>query len=240
MTGNPPPCPLCDDDSPTRYHRDRTRDYWKCLTCSLVFVPPKAHLDPVAEKTRYDQHDNDPADPRYRAFLGRLAEPLLERVPAGSVGLDFGSGPGPTLGPMLELAGLKVHLYDPYYAPDLNVWHRRYDFITATEVFEHLRHPRVVLDHCFAALSPGGYLAIMTKWVDDRDVFTRSRYIRDPTHVCFFSAVTCRWIARRWRVALEIPETDVALFRRTGPTLSSPPSPDPAEAAPTDGSSPSG
>ena len=109
---------------------------------------------------------------------------------------------------------MKVHLYDPYYAPDLDVWHRRYDFITATEVFEHLRHPRVVLDHCFASLSPGGYLGIMTKWVGDRDVFTRSRYIRDPTHVCFFSLETFQWLAAHWGAHLTVAGDDVVLLRK--------------------------
>lgn len=213
-----PACPLCDAEDATGYHRDRARSYWRCGTCALVFVPPESHIDATAEKARYDQHQNDPGDARYRAFLSRLADPLLARVPPDAVGLDFGSGPGPTLGPMLEEAGRRVFLYDLFYAPDPAVWTRQYDFITATEVVEHLRHPRRELDRCFAALTPGGVLAVMTKWVANHEVFTRSRYIRDPTHICFFSRATCQWIARRWGSRVEFPAVDVALFHRDAAT----------------------
>ena len=211
-----PTCPLCDATDPTPYHQDRARAYWQCGACALVFVPPEARIDSVAEKARYDQHQNDPRDPRYRAFLARLADPLLARVPRGAVGLDFGSGPGPTLGLMLSEGGLRVHHYDVFYAPDPEVWNRRYDFITATEVVEHLHHPRAELARCFSVLAPGGVLAVMTKWVTGQPAFAASRYIRDPTHVCFFSPATCQWIARRWGTTVEFPALDVAFFRRGG------------------------
>ena len=189
------------------------RPYWRCSNCALVFVPPDARVDATAEHARYDQHQNDPADTRYRQFLARLAAPLIARVQRGAVGLDFGSGPGPALGPMLTEAGLRVHLYDVFYAPDPAVWSRRYDFITASEVVEHLHYPRAELNRLFSVLAPGGYLAMMTMWVGEHGAFTRSRYIRDPTHVCFYSAATCHWIAHRWGVRLELPDTNVALFR---------------------------
>ena len=206
-------CPLCGASGPTFYHRDRIRSYWRCRSCALVFVPPAALVDAVTEKARYDQHQNDPADPRYRQFLAHLTDPLIARVPRGAVGLDFGSGPGPALGGMLTEAGLRVHLYDVFYAPDPAVWHRRYDFITLSEVIEHLHHPRIELNRLFSVLAPGGYLATMTRWVDQDGSFTRSRYIRDPTHVCFYSATTCRWIAHQWRARLELPDTNVAIFQ---------------------------
>ena len=45
---------------------------------------------PLAEeRAKFDLHRNNPADPRYRAFLARLASPLCEGLPAGSSGLDF-------------------------------------------------------------------------------------------------------------------------------------------------------
>ncbi len=213
-----PPCPLCAAADATLYHRDRVRSYWRCGRCALVFVPPAARVDIAAEKARYDQHQNNPADPRYRRFLSRLAEPLIARVSHGAIGLDFGSGPGPALGPMLAEAGLHVHLYDVFYAPDPAVWNRQYDFITASEVIEHLHHPRAELERLFSVLAPGGYLAMMTRWVSDEGAFMRSRYIRDPTHVCFYSAATCHWIAHQWQTSLELPDTDVALFRTGDPT----------------------
>jgi SAM-dependent methyltransferase len=215
-TGSTPEsCPLCDTTGAAHYHQDRWRLYWQCHNCTLVFVPTSMRISRQHEKARYDQHRNDPSDLRYRRFLSRLADPLTQRVPAGAVGLDFGSGPGPTLGPMLTEAGLTVHLYDPLYAPDPEVWRRRYDFITASEVIEHLHTPQQELARLFSVLAPGGYLAIMTRWVTNRSSFADSRYIRDPTHVCFYSAEACHWIANKWNTSLEFPDTNVALFRNT-------------------------
>jgi len=213
QVSSPEPCPLCRTPNPDFYCQDRWRPYWRCRICLLVFVPQESRLSGPDEKARYDQHQNDPSDLRYRHFLSRLANPLLDRVPKGSIGLDFGSGPGPTLGPMLVEAGLTVHLYDPFYAQDPEVWNRRYDFITASEVIEHLHTPNLEFKQLFSVLASKGYLAVMTRWVEDRDSFINSRYSRDPTHVCFYSLTTCKWIAHRWRSSLEIPKKGIALFR---------------------------
>lgn len=209
----PPVCPLCAASGAAPYHRDRARAYWRCGRCALVFVLPADRPDKVAEKARYDQHQNDPADPRYREFLSRLAAPLLERLDRGARGLDFGCGPGPALAEILREAGMDVALYDVFYAPDTSVWNRRYDFITASEVIEHLHDPARELDRLFGALEPGGWLALMTKWVTSRAAFAASRYIRDLTHVGFYSAATFEWIADRWTAELHLPADDVALFR---------------------------
>ena len=208
-------CPLCAEPGPTFYHRDRARTYHRCRRCALVFVPPAAWPEPGVERARYDQHRNDPADDRYRQFLARLTEPLLERVKPGAVGLDFGSGPGPALPMMLEEAGLRVRLFDPYYAVDTTVWEERYEFIAASEVVEHLRDPAGELDRLFEVLEPGGWLCVMTQWVGSRDEFVKWRYIRDPTHVAFYSPRTLQWIAERWAAPVEFAADNVALFRKT-------------------------
>ena len=206
-------CPLCIDSRTSLFHRDRARSYWRCRTCALVFVPAVDHPAPAAEKARYDQHRNDPADPRYRAFLDTLAAPLLTRVAPGSRGLDFGCGPGPALAAMLREAGMDVDLYDVFYAADERVWKRKYDFVTATEVFEHLHQPGREIDRLLGVIRPGGWLAVMTRWVDSIPSFDNSRYVRDPTHVCFYGRATFDWIAARRGARAEFPADDVALLR---------------------------
>ena len=212
--GDTAACPLCGEPGAGLYHRDRARTYHRCRQCALVFVPPTDWVDRDEERARYDQHQNDPADERYRQFLARLAKPLLERVTTGTVGLDFGSGPGPALPRMLEAAGLRVRLYDPFYAPDASVWHRQYGFIAASEVVEHLRDPAAEFDRLFAALALGGWLAVMTKWVTDYESFARWRYIRDRTHIGFYCPETLRWVSERWGAPVEFAAPDVALFRK--------------------------
>jgi SAM-dependent methyltransferase len=202
-------CPLCHGADTVLYHRDSRRSYLQCLGCQLVFVPATYHLNSAAEKAEYDQHRNSIDDPGYRRFLGRLATPLIERVNPGSRGLDFGCGPGPALAHMLQEAGLQTALYDLYYYPDTAVLSGCYDFICATEVIEHLAQPQRELGRLWQLLANGGTLAIMTKLVISPERFANWHYIRDPTHIAFYSRATMRWIAARHDARLEILGDDV-------------------------------
>src|SRR6056297_3232426 len=97
-------CPLCRGGVEP-FAEAYGRAYHRCGTCGLVFLDPALRLESADEQARYETHQNDPDDPRYRTFLQRLAGPLTERVASGSHGLDYGSGPGPTLSVMLEERG---------------------------------------------------------------------------------------------------------------------------------------
>ncbi|MGM0855648.1 MAG: class I SAM-dependent methyltransferase [Pseudomonadota bacterium] len=207
-------CPLCDAGDAARYHRDRRRDYYQCATCTLVFVPRGQHLSADAEKAEYDKHQNSPHDTGYRRFLGRLLSPLTARLPPCARGLDFGAGPGPTLSVMFEEQGYPMAIYDPFYAPEPAVLTQTYDFITATEVVEHLATPGVVFAQLAAQLAPGGYLGLMTKRVTSAEAFAGWHYIADPTHVSFFSEATFRWWASRHHFTVEFPGADVVILQK--------------------------
>lgn len=137
---------------------------------------------------------------------------MQERLAPGSHGLDFGSGPGPTLSLMFEEIGHSMAIYDYFYAKDSSVLQGQYDFITATEVLEHLHDPGKELDRLWTLLKPDGYLGVMTRLVPDREAFTRWYYKNDPTHVCFFSPPTFQWLAGRWRAEVAFAAKDVILF----------------------------
>ena len=207
-------CPLCLSVKSTFFHRDKQREYLRCQQCALVFVPSQSHLSKADEKSYYDFHQNSPHDSGYRAFLERLSKPLLEQLKMGSQGLDFGSGPGPTLSLMLEEAGHNVALYDPFFAPDQAVFTREYDFITCSEVVEHLRSPGRELRRLWALLKPGGLLAIMTKRVIDQAAFARWHYKNDPTHIVFFSAQTFNWLGESWQIEPVFFGADVVFFNK--------------------------
>ena len=207
-------CPLCKGEQTMPYFSDRYRDYLRCTTCALIFVPAIFHLSDDREKQRYDLHDNDPADPRYRAFLSRLYNPLKARLPTGACGLDFGCGPGPTLSVMFRERGYATDIYDKFYARDPAVFQRAYDFVTATEVFEHLRDPQFELQRLYRLVKPGGILGIMTKLATDKPAFETWHYKRDPTHICFFSKATFEWLGHLWHSKIEFIGADVILISK--------------------------
>lgn len=207
-------CPLCDGHSIAAYHSDQRRDYLHCSRCGLVFVPTHQQLSQQDEKVIYDQHQNSPDDQGYREFLRRLTKPLLDRLKAGSQGLDFGSGPGPTLSAMLEEQGHSMALYDLYYANNPAVLESQYDFITSTEVVEHLAHPGTELQRLWSLLAPGGYLGLMTKQVRDRDAFANWHYKNDLTHISFFSQQTFAYLGQQWGSTPEFIGSDVIIFRK--------------------------
>ena len=209
-------CPLCADSvGSSHFHSDHHRDYYRCPCCCLVHVPPSQLLSPAAERAEYDKHQNSPDDPGYRKFLGRLFNPLTIRLRPASHGLDFGSGPGPTLSLMFEETGHQMSLFDPFYAPEKYALTGQYDFITASEVVEHLHDPATELALLWSILKPGGWLGIMTKLALDRAAFSRWHYKSDPTHVCFFSIKTMDWLARQWQTKLLQIGKDVLLFQKT-------------------------
>lgn len=205
-------CPLCLSKDSVFFYEDGKRPFYRCPTCSLVFVPPPHFLSPAAEKAEYDLHQNNPSDQGYRRFLGRLFLPMQERLAPNSFGLDFGSGPGPTLSVMFEEAGHRMAIYDLFYARETAVFTQTYDFITATEVVEHLHQPRMELERLWSLLKPGGTLGIMTKLVIGRAAFAKWHYKNDLTHVCFFSRETFTWLAMQWQAKLDFWHNDVVLL----------------------------
>ncbi|MEM7033300.1 MAG: class I SAM-dependent methyltransferase [Chloroflexota bacterium] len=208
-------CPLCADINISLFHQDQQREYHRCKACLLVFVLPQYFLSSEAEKAEYDLHQNSPEDHGYRRFLSRLFTPMEQRLSPNSEGLDFGSGPGPTLSVMLEEVGHTVQLYDHFYAQNPDAFTQSYDFITATEVVEHLHQPHQELNRLWACLRAGGYLGIMTKLVRDQAAFATWHYKNDLTHVCFFSHTTFECLAEVWQAMLHFEGADVIIFEKT-------------------------
>ena len=207
-------CPLCGSSHMGSYYQHIDAHYYDCKQCQFIFTLPAFYLDADSEKSRYDQHKNDPNDANYRAFLAQVYDPVVARLSPGAQGLDFGCGPGPTLSVMFEEAGYQVDLFDKYYADDPQVFSRQYEFITATEVAEHLQSPGWELDRLFHLLKPGGVLAIMTKTYDQVPDFSQWYYKDDPTHIGFFHSNTMKFLARQWDAELDLVSDNVALFHR--------------------------
>jgi len=209
-------CPVCRAPGPAPFLTLQCRAYWRCGVCLATVLDPAHRLSAQDELAHYLTHENDPADPGYRAFLSKLAEPLLARLKPGAEGLDYGCGPGPALAAMLREAGHPVALYDPFFAPDRAPLARAYDFIACTETAEHFHTPAQEFDLLGGMLRPGGWLAVMTCFQTDDARFKDWRYRADPTHVVFYRAGTLRHVAAQRGWSCEIVRKDVALMRAPG------------------------
>ncbi len=219
-----PDCPLCHTAGSQPFARlpllEREADYFRCPTCQLTFIAREALPSREEEQAHYALHQNSPDDAGYRAFLARLAEPLIAQLSASAeagaaeiTGLDFGCGPGPTLSKMLTEAGFPTLDFDPLYANDTHLLTQQYDFVTCSEVVEHFHHPAESFGKLRSLLRPSGTLAIMTGWLTDDAGFARWHYRRDPTHVCFYKPATFGYLAQQWGWQLSLPATNIALLR---------------------------
>lgn len=205
-------CPLCGS---TRTVRDRmSHALHVCSACHLLFKDPATWLAPDAERARYALHDNRPDDPGYVTHLHRLADPVISLTPLGARGLDFGCGPSPVLGDILSASGRPTASYDPYFFPTDALLAERYDFVTCCEVLEHVREPLAVLRQLRGLLHRSGILAIMTGLRDDVQDPTTWWYLRDPTHICFYSRATFAWLGEHCQFDVAFPARDVILLHR--------------------------
>lgn len=194
-------CPLCKSNNtiflPNQF---KERIFYKCQDCSLISSHFKDLPDQAKEKSRYLQHGNSEENKGYIHFLEQIIEPLRTYLTNDASGLDYGCGPTPVLAGMMHNKGYHCDVYDPFFYPKIPV--NNYDFITATECFEHFHDPSRDLEKITALIKPGGVLAVMTETWQAIDTFHKWSYIRDFTHVCFYHECTMHWIAQRYGLKL--------------------------------------
>ena len=207
-------CPVCKGSDTKFFEKIDHKEYFRCNTCNVVFLDRKGYLSFEDEKERYAQHNNDIYDSQYRTFLARLFNPIVQKLPAGAMGLDYGCGPGPALVHMFREAGFMMDLYDPYFFPEKSHLKKKYQFITCTEAAEHFYNPYEEFNTMDDLLEIGGWLGIMTNFLDESINFKDWYYRKDPTHVVFYTEKTFKIIAssRSWQY--EIPAKDIVLFKK--------------------------
>lgn len=214
MTLPPPACPVCLATECRHFLQVGARDYWRCASCEATFLEPSQRPDPDAELAEYQLHRNEVDDAEYRRFLTRLASPLIDRLPPGLSGLDYGCGPGPALADMLAKAGHRMTVFDPVFFNDPATLEASYDFVTCSEVVEHLHYPSEEFARLGRLLKPGGCLAVMTNFQTDDAAFAHWHYRRDPTHVVFYRETTFRTLAHRHDWTCEFPCANVVFLRK--------------------------
>lgn len=213
-------CILCNQKS-TFYVSadllDQISDYYHCAECDLVFLDPKDFLDPKEEQDRYALHENDIGDQGFLKFVTPLLNVIQTKTTKDQSGLDFGCGPGPIIAHELKKKAYNIKCYDPFYANDREALKQKYDFVFANEVVEHFHKPLDGFRQCFQLLKPKeSFLFIGTQIrANDKQAFKSWYYRRDPTHTCFYSEITLKWLATKFEAKLEILPPRIAVFSRT-------------------------
>ena len=194
-------CPLCSNnvdfvlfDGPDR------RTYHCCDKCSLVFVDKRFLPSREEEEKRYRHHHNGIENPGYSKFLGQAIESAMPFLTKEMHGLDYGCGPDPVLSQLLARRGLDCQNYDPIFYPSRPKG--TFDFIFATESFEHFFSPGDELCKIKSLLKPGALLIVMTEKWQSREAFADWYYARDITHVCFFHESSFVFIAEEFKLIL--------------------------------------
>lgn len=210
-------CKICQASSNVIHDSKKELIYYRCSACGFVSLDDVFMVDEVREKKQYDQHENGLENEGYvqmfEAFMDVSIVPYLENI---ETALEFGSGPGPVLSTLLERKGLKVDIYDLYYAPKKVYEGKKYDLITSTEVFEHLQKPLDILALLVKHLNSNGYIVLMTKFPPKEDeAFLAWWYRRDPTHISFFTPKSFEVMAEK--VGLKVLQTindNIVVFQK--------------------------
>jgi hypothetical protein len=177
-------------------------------------------LDPIQfissnkEKKHYLKHNNEINDTRYRTFLYNLIEPLKDKISINDMGLDYGCGYAPALADILRKDGFNVELYDPFFFKNENIFSRKFNFITCSEVVEHFFKPYEEFNKIDSLLATNSWLAIMTSFMTEDYLFENWHYRRDPTHVVFYKKITFKIIANQRDWKINFPSKNIVLFNK--------------------------
>jgi hypothetical protein len=214
----PANCTLCNSTKIETYILNlRGKNYFICKNCNLIFMDPDQHLNFGEQKIRYNFHQNSIQDIGYVKFLNSCIQPTIPFLEKylefnHEIGLDYGSGPEPTLFRILEKYGYKMENFDPIYNDF--VLDKTYSYIFSTEVWEHFSNPFLEISKIKNLLKRNGILSIMTStWNEDID-FKTWHYSNDDTHVSFYHKKSMEWIVEffQWKV-LKNPASNVWIFQ---------------------------
>ena len=192
-------CTLCA--SPLSHKIDRY--YYECPLCKAIIMDDQYHLSAEQEKAIYEAHVNDVSDIRYQKFTLPITQFVLNNFLPKHKGLDFGSGTGPVISSELTKKDYHISQYDPFFAPNPSLLHKKYDYIVSCEVFEHLYQPKSEIDRLVSLLNDEGCILIMTILYHDEIDFKTWSYKKDPTHVFIYRKETIAYIAKEKGLKIE-------------------------------------
>ena len=207
-------CIVCKSKMIELFDIIKDKTYWSCQNCNAKFLDKKDYVDLKTEKKHYLKHNNFINDVGYRKFLSKLTIPLKKYISQSDIGLDYGCGYGPALVEMLKEEGYKIECYDPFFFPNKEIFFRKYQYITCSEVVEHFFNPYEEFNKIDNILDNNGWFGVMTSFITEDHLFKDWYYRRDPTHVVFYKEQTFEVIAKQRNWNLTIPYKNIALFNK--------------------------
>ena len=207
-------CTVCKNNKIEFFLNVEGLDYWQCDLCKATMLDSIQFISSNKEKKHYLKHNNEINDTRYRTFLSNLIEPLKDKISINDMGLDYGCGYAPALADILRKDGFNVELYDPFFFKNENIFFRKFNFITCSEVVEHFFKPYEEFNKIDSLLAKNSWLAIMTSFMTEDYLFKNWHYRRDPTHVVFYKKITFKIIAsqRNWKI--NFPSKNIVLLNK--------------------------
>ena len=207
-------CIVCKNQKASVFTNIKQKRYWNCSYCEVIFLDKEFYLNSNDEYKHYLTHNNDVNDERYKKFLTNLMLPLIDRIKLKSIGLDYGCGPGPALSLMLREKGYQMFNYDPFFHPKKSNLLKKYDFISCSETVEHFHNPFYEFTRFNELLNDGGIIGIMTNFHSKENIFENWYYIKDPTHVVFYSKNTFLIIAKMFKWDCEFLNNNLVFFKK--------------------------
>lgn len=201
-------CKLCGSET-TMIRHPKFGNYDWCKTCEFISKDCAFYATEQQELKNYRNHDNSIENKGYVEYLNHFIQnAVLEYMNTGRTGFDFGSGPSPVLAQILERHyGFKMDIYDLFFAKEKTYENKKYDLVTSTEVIEHLAEPLPYFKLFADLMKEDAVLAIMTLFHPNSDeLFLDWHYIRDLTHISFYTPKTLCYIAQK--VGLKIIYTN--------------------------------
>jgi len=182
-------CKICHNGTEVMEDKKKKLFYYRCESCGFIYLDDRLVIDASCEKKHYEKHNNSFECQGYvemfEKFIKEAVNPYIYKI---ETALDFGCGHTPVLAELLKRQKLEVDHYDLYFFPQKIYETKKYDLITSTEVFEHLKEPKVILKTLVNALNDKGYIILMTQFPSKSDEeFLNWWYRRDVTHISFFS-----------------------------------------------------
>ncbi len=191
------------------------REYRRCTNCKLIYTATKQQLSKTQEKKHVELHKNGIDNVNYVKYLNKAIEPALVYLNKDMKGLDYGSGPEPTLYKILTQMEFNCDKYDPIYAPKELT--ETFDYVFATECFEHFFLPAKELKQLKNIIKEDGYLIVMTDQYVDVPQFKTWAFAKDPTNVSFYHKQSFEFICKKYgfKIVFNDNDTIIILQRET-------------------------